>query len=134
MNTQALIKELEYKAIRSSGPGGQHVNKVSSKIVLSFNLGASTVLKEEEKDLLRKAIATRLTNDEVLMLACDVSRSQAANKEMVTERFLEIIKAGLIKPKKRKPTKPSKAAKKRRIEAKSKLSQKKGLRQKPGLE
>lgn len=134
MNTQALIKELEYKAIRSSGPGGQHVNKVSSKIVLSFNLGASTVLKEEEKDLLRKAIATRLTNDEVLMLACDVSRSQAANKEMVTERFLEIIKAGLIKPKKRKPTKPSKAAKKRRIEAKSKLSQKKGLRKKPGLE
>jgi len=129
-----LLKELNFKAIKSSGPGGQHVNKTSSKIELSFDIVNSKVLTEEQKELLLKNLANRLTKEHVLILQCDESRSQHKNKEIIIERFLKLIKKGLTIPKKRKPTKPTKASVKKRLDSKKKLSAKKSTRKNPDLE
>ena len=129
-----LLKELNFKAIRSSGPGGQHVNKTSSKIELSFDIVNSKVLTEEQKELLLKNLANRLTKEHVLILQCGESRSQHKNKEIIIERFLKLIKKGLTIPKKRKPTKPTKASVKKRLDSKKKLSEKKSTRKNPDLE
>jgi len=134
MNTEKLIKELNFKATRSSGAGGQHVNKVSSKIELFFDVENSAEFSDEEKKLLFKNLATRLTKENILLLTCDESRSQHKNKELAIQRFLEMIKQSLIIPKKRKPTKPSKASVRKKAENKKKISVKKALRKKPGLE
>ena len=133
MNTERIIKELKFKAVRSSGAGGQHVNKVSSKVELIFDVQNSLELTEEEKELLFKNLQTRLTKENLLLLNCDESRSQHKNKELVIKRFLEILTNGLKVPKKRKPTKPSKASIRKRLEKKKKQAYKKALRGKPEL-
>lgn len=134
VNVEELLKELSFKAIRSSGAGGQHVNKVSSKIELLFNVNESAVLNEEDKSLLIKNLYSRLTKNNELILTCDESRSQHKNKEIVTSRFIEIIQNGLKKPKKRKKTRPSIASVKKRLATKKKTSEKKSSRKKPDLE
>ncbi|MCF6349210.1 MAG: aminoacyl-tRNA hydrolase [Flavobacteriaceae bacterium] len=134
MNTEKLIKELSFKAIRSSGPGGQHANKVSSKIELSFDINASKELSDDQKTLLLKKIANRLTKENILILFCDESRSQHKNKEIVINRFKKLITVGLIRPKTRKPTKPSKASIKKRLDNKKRASIKKSSRKKPDLD
>lgn len=134
MNTDNLIKELSFKAIRSGGAGGQHVNKVSSKIELTFNLENSTELTDQQKQLLLKSLTNRLTKENVLILFCDESRSQHRNKELAIKRFLELIQNGLKRPKPRKATKPSKSAIRKRLKSKKRLSEKKTNRRKPGLE
>jgi len=134
MNTQNLIKELDFKAIRSSGAGGQHVNKVSSKIELSFDVANSKELSEEQKKLLYKNLSTRLSKDKILKLFTDESRSQHRNKEIAIKRFLDLLTKGLTKPKIRKVTKPSKASIKRKAENKRKQALKKYLRKKPSWE
>jgi len=133
MNIENLIKELSFKAIRSSGAGGQHVNKVSSKIELTFDLEASKVLTDEQKLLLIKNLTNRLTKENILILFTDESRSQHKNKEIAINRFIEIITKGLIVPKKRKATKPSKASIKKRLDSKKKISEKKTSRKKPSI-
>lgn len=130
----ALLNELNFKAIRSSGPGGQHANKVSSKIELTFKIETSQFLSEDQKQLLIKNLASRLTNDNTLILFCDESRSQHKNKEIIIERFLKIIERALLIPKKRKPTKVSKSAIQKRKEKKKKQSFIKALRKKPKLD
>ena len=105
MEREKIISELQFKAVRSSGAGGQNVNKVSSKVVLSFDLKNSQALSEEEKLLLETKLASRLTTDLVLILNCDEDRSQLKNKGIVIKRFLDIITAGLHIPKIRKATK-----------------------------
>lgn len=134
LNLQNLIKELNFKATRSSGAGGQHVNKVSSKIELTFNILNSKLLSEEQKKLLIKNLATRITKEQVLRLFADESRSQHQNKELAIKRFLELIEQGLTVPKVRKATKPSKASVRKKREHKQSLSSKKNLRKKPDLE
>ena len=134
VNVEELLKELSFKAIRSSGAGGQHVNKVSSKIELLFNVNESTALNEEDKSLLIKNLSSRLTKNNELILTCDESRSQHKNKEIVTSRFIEIIQNGLKRPKKRKKTRPSIASVKKRLATKKKTSEKKSSRKKPDLE
>lgn len=134
MNTENIIKELKFKAIRSSGAGGQHVNKVSSKIELTFDLENSNSVSDEEKQLLKSKLQSKLTKEHFLILFCDESRSQHRNKEIAIKRFLEIIKTNLIRPKKRKPTKPSRASVKRKAENKKRTSVKKDLRKKPKLD
>lgn len=133
MNTEKLLKELKFKAVRSSGAGGQHVNKVSSKIELIFDLQHSSELKDEEKELLFKNLKTKLTKENRLLLQCDESRSQHKNKELIIKRFIAIISNGLKVPKKRKPTKPSKSSIKKRLEKKKKQAYKKALRNKPEI-
>jgi ribosome-associated protein len=134
INADTLIKELSFKAIRSSGSGGQHVNKVSSKIELSFNLQGSLVLSDAQKERLIVTLKNRLTKDLVLMLQCDESRSQHKNKTLVTQRFLQLIKGGLHVPKKRKPTKIPRAVIAKRLKNKNTQSVKKVNRKKPDID
>ncbi len=131
MEKDKLITELQYKAVRSSGAGGQNVNKVSSKVVLSFDVKNSKVLSDEEKMLLEMNLASRLTNDQILILNCDEDRSQLKNKEIVTKRFLSIIEQGLHIPKIRKSTKIPKSVIRKRIKDKKNLSETKKNRKKP---
>ena len=133
MNSDNIIQELKFKAVRSSGAGGQHVNKVSSKIELLFDLQNSTSLSEDEKELLFKNLSSKLTKENVLLLQCDESRSQHKNKELVIKRFIKLITEGLKVPKKRKATKPSKSSVQKRLDKKKKLAFKKAFRRKPEL-
>jgi len=134
MDVEKIISELNFKAVRSSGAGGQNVNKVSSKIVLNFDLNASQALSEEEKLLLQENISARLTSENILILNCDEDRSQLKNKEIVIKRFLEIIKKGLFVPKVRKATKIPKSVIKKRIKDKKNVSDLKQSRKKPNLD
>jgi ribosome-associated protein len=134
MKIEKILKELQFKAVRSSGAGGQHVNKVASKVELFFNLENSLGLSIEEKQRLQLKLASRLTKDSTLIISCDESRSQHKNKELVIKRFFKLIKENLRIPKKRKDTKPSKAVIKKRVESKQRNSVKKALRKKPRLE
>ncbi|MDX1603309.1 MAG: alternative ribosome rescue aminoacyl-tRNA hydrolase ArfB [Salinimicrobium sediminis] len=131
MDEKQLIQEAEYKAVRSSGAGGQNVNKVSSKVELHFKLQESQALTEEEKQRALKKLSSRLTNSGELILQCDESRSQHKNKELVTLRFVDLIKTSLVKPKPRKKTKTPKAAKLKRLREKKQLSEKKAARKDP---
>ena len=128
---EELIKEVIFKTSRSGGKGGQNVNKVSSKVVLSFDLLNSKALSEDEKLLLEQNLEPRLTNDKILILNCDEDRSQLKNKEIVIKRFLQIINQNLIIPKERKATKVPKSVIKKRIQNKRNLSEKKQNRRKP---
>jgi len=134
MDSEKIISELSFKAVRSSGAGGQNVNKVSSKVVLTFDLNTSQALSEEEKALLLTNIAPRLTTENILILNCDEDRSQLKNKDIVVKRFLEIIKKGLHVPKVRKATKVPKSVIKKRIKDKKNVSDIKQSRRKPDLD
>jgi ribosome-associated protein len=131
LETEKIISELQFKAVRSSGAGGQNVNKVSSKVVLSFDLKNSQALTEEEKVLLENKLASRLTSEQILILNCDEDRSQLKNKSIVIKRFLYIITAGLVIPKIRKATKVPKSVIRKRIKDKKNLSEIKQSRRKP---
>jgi len=133
METEKIIAELNFKAVRSSGAGGQNVNKVSSKVVLTFDLNASQALNEQEKAFLAIKLATKLTSENLLILNCDEERSQLKNKSIVTKRFLEVIEKALIVPKKRKATKIPKAVVEKRLKDKSSISEIKENRKKPKL-
>lgn len=134
MNREQLLTELTFKAVRSSGAGGQNVNKVSSKVVLTFNILKSQGLSEEEKTLLATNLNSRLTSENVLILNCDEDRSQLKNKEIVIKRFFELLKKGLFTPKERKATKIPKAAIRKRIKDKKSLGEIKKSRRKPDLD
>lgn len=133
MEKQKLTQELQFKAVRSSGAGGQNVNKVASKVVLTFDLKPSQGLTEEEKIVLENKLANRLTSEQLLILHCDEDRSQLKNKAIVIKRFLNIIQAGLFVPKERKVTKVPKSAIRKRIKDKKSLSDIKQSRRKPNF-
>ena len=134
METEKIITELVYKAVRSSGAGGQNVNKVSSKVVLSFDLQSSKALSEEEKELVLMKLSSRLTSENILILNCDEDRSQLKNKAIVTKRFLALLKNALIVPKIRKATKIPKSVIRKRIKDKKNISEVKNNRKKPNLD
>ena len=134
MEIEKITSELSFKAVRSSGAGGQNVNKVSSKVVLSFDLAHSQALTDEEKLLVETKLSSRLTTDAALILNCDEDRSQFRNKEIVTKRFLELIKNALLVPKERKPTKIPKSVIRKRIKDKKNVSEVKKNRRRPNLE
>ena len=133
-NKDSLLPELTFKAVRSSGAGGQHVNKVASKVELIFNLKDSLVFNTEEKALLQRKLQNRLTKEGLLLLQCDESRSQHKNKELAIERLYELIKNALFVQKKRIPTKIPKSVIRKRLKSKRNLSEKKASRKKPDLE
>ena len=133
-NKEALLKELRFKAIRSSGSGGQHVNKVSSKIELSFSLEQSLVFSEEQKQRLFLKLQHRLTKQGVFILQCDESRSQHKNKTIAINRFLELIHNALLVRKKRVPTKIPKSVIRKRLKNKRYQSDKKANRRKPNID
>ncbi len=134
ITVEDIISEIQFKAVRSSGSGGQHVNKVSTKIELRYDLLKSTVLTEEHKELLLKTIAERLTKDNVIILHCDETRSQYRNKEIIVRRLLDILNRGLVQPKMRKPTRIPKSVRLKRLKNKKLQSDKKTSRKKPNIE
>ena len=121
MEVEKILSELSYKAVRSSGAGGQNVNKVSSKVVLNFDLKNSKALTEEEKLLLENKLNSRLTSELILILNCDEDRNQLKNKAIVTKRFLDIVTESLLIPKIRKATKIPKSVIRKRIKDKKKF-------------
>ena len=133
MNKEVIISELKFKAVRSSGAGGQNVNKVSSKVVLTFDLEHSNALDEDEKMRLKEKIASKLSQENVLILNCDEDRSQLKNKEIVTKRFFKILTDGLKVPKIRRETKVPRAVKEKRLSAKKSTATIKQNRKKPDL-
>ncbi len=134
MDIEALKSELSYKYVRSSGSGGQNVNKVASKAELYFDLNNSQALDDTEKQKLQEALSNRLNKENILILACDESRSQFRNKTLVTRRFLELIEDGLKEEKERIPTKIPKAVKKKRLVNKRKNAEKKANRKPPEID
>ncbi|MDD2985611.1 alternative ribosome rescue aminoacyl-tRNA hydrolase ArfB [Flavobacterium sp.] len=133
MEAERIISELQFKAVRSSGAGGQNVNKVSSKVVLTFNLVASQSLTDEEKLLLSDKLKTKLTSEGLLILTCGEDRSQLKNKEIITKRFLKLIENGLIVPKKRKATKIPRSVIEKRLKSKRTTSERKQNRKRPDV-
>ncbi|HLO74094.1 MAG TPA: alternative ribosome rescue aminoacyl-tRNA hydrolase ArfB [Flavobacterium sp.] len=131
MDKEILLSELKFKAVRSSGAGGQNVNKVSSKVVLNFDLANSSGLTNEEKELLQAKIATKLTQENILILTSEEDRSQLKNKEIVVKKFLKVIQNGLKIPKERKETKIPKAVKEKRLQEKKSTASIKENRKKP---
>jgi len=131
LDETALIAETTFKAVRSSGKGGQNVNKVSTKVELSFAVADSAVLTEEQKALVFQKLMARINTDGVLKVTEEGDRSQLANKEAAYKKLITLIKGALKKPKKRKPTKPSAASKEERIEDKKKRSSIKENRKRP---
>ena len=133
MNKEALLQECDFKAVRSSGPGGQHVNKTSTKVMLHWSLKDSNVFSEEEKERLYKRLKSKLTSDDQLVLSYDQSRSQHKNKDEVFKNLVRLLENGLIKPKRRKKTKPTLASKKRRLDSKKRNAEKKANRKPPSF-
>ncbi|WP_091621883.1 alternative ribosome rescue aminoacyl-tRNA hydrolase ArfB [Maribacter orientalis] len=131
MNKDQILTELQFKAIRSSGPGGQHANKVSSKVELSFEPNTSNGLTEREKKRIQLKLDNKLTNDGVLILQCDESRSQHKNKQLVIKRFFKLLEKSLIVPKPRRKSKPTRSSIEKRLKGKKIASLKKINRGKP---
>ena len=134
MEQDVLVSELKFKAVRSSGSGGQNVNKVATKVELAFNLEDSLAFSEEEKLRLFQKLSNKLTKDNNLILQCDESRSQHKNKEIVIARFLSLIQDALERKKKRIPTKIPKSVIRKRLSDKRNVSDKKTSRKKPDLD
>lgn len=134
MDQKTIINELNFKTARSSGPGGQNVNKVSSKVILIFNINESNGLSQVEKTRLTKKLSSKLTADGVLNLSCEETRSQFKNKELAIKKLFSTLKESLIIPKKRISTKPTKASKKRKLDSKKHRGAIKSLRKNPKVD
>lgn len=128
-----LTSELSFTASRSSGPGGQNVNKVNSKVNLHFHAGSSLILTPEEKELIARRLSSKINRDGVLMLSAQESRSQADNKQAVLAKFDELMAKAFERKKPRRATKPSKGAVQKRIKKKKVVSEKKKWRRKPDV-
>lgn len=120
--------ELQESFTRAGGLGGQHVNTTDSAVLLRFDVGASPSLPDAVKNRLAVLAGSRLTRDGVLVLRSEGARSQLLNRQEVRERLVELIREATIVPKRRRPTKPSKAAKAKRLDGKTKRSSVKSLR------
>ena len=125
--------ELRFKAVRSSGKGGQHVNKVSTSVELYFNVEQSKVLNDDQKLMILSGLKNRISSEGELLLVSQSERSQLANKKKVIKRFDELISKALKKRKKRIPTKISEAKKQQRLQRKKLHGEKKLLRKKDWL-
>ncbi len=126
-----LSSEFSFQASRSSGAGGQNVNKVNSRMELRFSVNDSEILNDDEKAILLTKLASKLTDDGILIITSQVSRSQLENKELCIEKFYKLVEKALTPSKPRRPTKPSAASKRKRLNEKKENSEKKQLRRKP---
>ena len=133
MDQKQLESELVFNAVRSSGSGGQHVNKVATKIELRWDLKNSTAFSEEEKNQLKTKLANRISKENILTISCEESRSQYQNKELAKKRLVELLEVSLLKPKKRKKTKPGIIAQQKRLKHKRLNAEKKYDRKKINL-
>jgi len=114
--------ELHYQFVRSSGPGGQHVNRSATQVELTFDLAGSPSLSDEQKSRARLSLKSYVDKDGILHLASQTFRSQLQNRQDVTARFVELMRRALRAPKKRRPTRPTAGSKERRLESKRRRS------------
>lgn len=128
MNITGLIGELTFKFSRSGGAGGQHVNKVSSKVTLQWDVASSAVFSAEEKAVVAEKLSNRINKEGILQLESDVDRSQARNKEIAIDRFLRLIKDALVPTKPRKKNKIPYSSVLKRLDRKKQQSQLKASR------
>ncbi len=130
IDIQLIKSELTFSTSRSSGPGGQNVNKVNSKVTLKWDISQSPSLTDELKSHLLKKLASRITTEGILMIVAQENRSQIQNKEEVVVKLEKLLIKAFQEKKPRKSTKPSKSSVQNRIEKKKKNSEKKQWRQK----
>jgi ribosome-associated protein len=128
LKRRPLETEILFSASRSSGPGGQNINKLNTKVELRFNVSASVVLTEEEKGLIFEKLEKKINKDGELILVSQSERTQLMNKKRVTARFFEIISKALTPRKKRRATRPTADSIKKRLESKRGIGVKKKLR------
>ena len=133
MEKEIILTELNYKAVRGSGAGGQNVNKVSSKVIVSFDLANSNGLTPEEKEWIISKISNKLTQENILLLNSEEDRSQLKNKEIATRKLFELLEKSLVKPKVRKETKVPRSVKEKRLKEKKNNADIKNTRRKPEL-
>ena len=126
-----IKKELVVTTSRSSGPGGQNVNKVESKVTVRFNVQYSSILSEEQKAIISTFYSKKLTADGELIVSCETHRSQIKNKEIAYKKMDRLLTRPFIKQKPRKKTKPSKSSIQKRLDLKKMNAEKKRMRQKP---
>jgi ribosome-associated protein len=131
MDPEILHPELTFQTSRSGGSGGQHVNKVETKVELRFDIINSQVLTEEQKETLYQKLRSRMTNERVLVLYHQTERSQLGNKEKVILKFNELINQAFVVVKKRKPTRPTLVSKLKRLQGKQRHATVKSLRKRP---
>jgi ribosome-associated protein len=121
--------ELDVRVSRSSGAGGQHVNKTSSRVEIFWNIPSSRAVSEEERSRLMNKLASKLTTEGSIRVVASDMRSQSRNRELAEERLAELVRRALVIPKKRRPTKPTKASREARLEEKKRQAKKKRERQ-----
>jgi ribosome-associated protein len=117
--------ELDVKVSRSSGAGGQHVNKTSSRVEIFWNVAGSRALTDEQRARLTAKLASRLTTEGSIRVVASDMRSQSRNRELAEERLADLVRRALVIPKKRRATKPTRAAKEARLDSKKRHSTKK---------
>ncbi|MDB4176033.1 alternative ribosome rescue aminoacyl-tRNA hydrolase ArfB, partial [Flavobacteriaceae bacterium] len=115
MDSKKLLKEISFKAVKSSGPGGQHVNKTASKAVISFTIANSQIFSSQEKQRLLEKLKHRITQDGILTITCSESRSQHRNKALAIERLISLLEKSLRVAKHRRKSRPPKNAMEKRI-------------------
>jgi ribosome-associated protein len=125
------VAELEFRASRASGPGGQGVNTTDSRVELRFDLAGSPSLSDEAKELALRRLGPRVDSGGVLRVVAQAQRSQLANRRAALERFAELLAAALATPRARRPTRPTRASTARRVESKRRRSATKRLRDRP---
>ena len=126
--------ELDVRVSRSSGAGGQHVNKTSSRVEIFWNIPASRALTDEQRARLTQRLASRLSTEGSIRIVASDMRSQTRNRELAEERLVETVRRALIVPKKRRPTRPTLASREARLESKKRQSHKKSERRKKSFD
>lgn len=131
MNADQLRPEIEFATSRSSGPGGQNVNKVNSRVTLRFDIVNSRVVTPEQKEVLLQRLSAHVSRDGLLSITVQETRSQSENKEIALKKLDDLLKVAFKKRRIRKATKPSKASKQERLKRKKVVSEKKKWRKRP---
>lgn len=126
--------EFTFKTSRSGGKGGQHVNKVSTKVELYFDVVNSGLLTDEEKEIITGKLGNKIDRNGILRMVSQSERSQVMNKKKVINKFYDTVRKALKKKRVRKKTKPTKESKEKRLSAKKTISEKKKLRKEPSIE